>query len=110
MAPQVSASFERLVVHMHHRLKGTRNPLGFCGAEAIYHELGGLGVHSVHSIRTIHRILVRLSKRYTHEFVRVVLRTGAQTLSVYWQESLMGHSNALFIDHIRSEKARTALV
>jgi hypothetical protein len=59
MARQVSASCERLVVRMHRTLKGTRNPLGFCGAEAISHELADLGVHPVHSIRTIHRILVR---------------------------------------------------
>lgn len=30
---------------------------------------------------------IRLSVRYAHEFVRVVLRTGPQTLSVYWKPS-----------------------
>ena len=59
LARQVSALFERQVVRMHHKLKGTGNPLGFCGAEAIYHELANLAVHPLHSIRTIHRILVR---------------------------------------------------
>jgi hypothetical protein len=33
---------------------------------------------------------IRLPKRYAHEFVRVVIRTGAQTLSVYWRSSVQG--------------------
>ena len=41
---------------------------------------------------------IRLSTRYVHEFVRVVLRTGPQTLSVYWQPSGQGHCSALLID------------
>lgn len=52
-------AFERLVVQVHRKLKGKANPLGFCGAEAIYQELADLGVRPLHSIRTIHRILVR---------------------------------------------------
>lgn len=59
LARKVSPAFERLVVRVHCKLKGPSNPLGFCGAEAIYHELVELGVRSPHSIRTIHRILVR---------------------------------------------------
>lgn len=52
-------AFERVVVQIHRKLKGTRNPLGFWGAEAIHNELADLGVRPLHSIRTIHRILVR---------------------------------------------------
>jgi len=59
MARQVSDSFERLVIRIHRRLKSTRNPLGFYGAEAIYNDLTDLGIHPLHSIRTIHRILHR---------------------------------------------------
>jgi hypothetical protein len=59
MARQVSVSFEHMVVRIHRKLKGNRNPLGFYGAEAIYNELAALGVRPLHSIRTIHRILVR---------------------------------------------------
>ena len=59
MARKVRPAFERLVVRVHRKLKGRANPLGFCGAEAIYHELADLGVRPLHSIRTIHRILVR---------------------------------------------------
>lgn len=59
MARQVLPAFERLVVRIHRQLKGKANPLGFYGAEAIYNELVELGVRPMHSIRTIHRILVR---------------------------------------------------
>jgi hypothetical protein len=59
MPGRVRVAFERLVVRVHHKLKSTENPLGFCGAEAIAQELADLGVRPMHSIRTIHRILVR---------------------------------------------------
>ncbi len=59
MARRVSNSFERLVIRIHRRLKSTRNPLGFYGAEAIYNELIDLAICPLHSIRTIHRILHR---------------------------------------------------
>ena len=59
IARRVSNSFERLVVRIHAKLKGKANPLGFYGAEAIYDELTDLGIHPLHSIRTIHRILSR---------------------------------------------------
>jgi hypothetical protein len=53
---------------------------------------------------------IRLSTRYAHEFVRVVLRTGPQTLSVYWKPS--GQRRMQRIAH-RSyklrEKAQTPL-
>jgi hypothetical protein len=58
-ARHVSNPFERLVIRTHARLKSQRNPLGFYGAEAIYNELVDLGIQPLHSIRTIHRILVR---------------------------------------------------
>jgi len=44
IARKVSVSFERLVGRVHHTLKSRRNPLGFCGAEAIYNELAELGI------------------------------------------------------------------
>lgn len=56
---RVSPTFERLVLRTHTRLRSRRNPLGFYGAEAIAHELLALGIRSLPSIRTIHRILVR---------------------------------------------------
>jgi len=59
IARRVRASFERLVVRVHRKLKSKRNPLGFWGAEAIFNELADLSVRPLHSIRTIHRILVR---------------------------------------------------
>lgn len=59
IARKVSLSFERLVVRVHRKLKGRRNPLGFYGAEAIYHKLTDLGIRAMHSVRTIHRILSR---------------------------------------------------
>lgn len=59
MARRVSATFEQAVIRTHARLTSPRNPLGFYGAEAIAHALADLGVHPVHSIRTIHRILAR---------------------------------------------------
>lgn len=53
---------------------------------------------------------IRLSPRHAHEFVRVVLRTGPQTLSVYWKSS--GQRRMQRIAH-RSyklrEKAQTPL-
>jgi hypothetical protein len=59
IARRVSGSFERFVIRIHAKLKGKANPLGFYGAEAIYDELTDLGIHPLHSIRTIHRILSR---------------------------------------------------
>ncbi|MDI3462317.1 MAG: hypothetical protein OJF50_001138 [Nitrospira sp.] len=59
MARRVSATFEQAVIRAHARLTSPRNPLGFYGAEAIAQELADAGVHPVHSIRTIHRILAR---------------------------------------------------
>lgn len=59
LARKVPPAFEQLVVRVHRKLTGKANPLGFCGAEAIYQELADLGVRPLHSIRTIHRILVR---------------------------------------------------
>lgn len=59
IARKVSLSFERLVGRVHHKLKSRRNPLGFCGAEAIYNELAELGIRPIPCVRTIHRILVR---------------------------------------------------
>lgn len=65
MARRVSATFEQAVIRTHARLTSPRNALGFYGAEAIAHELADLGVRPLHSIRTIHRILVR-HKLVTH--------------------------------------------
>jgi hypothetical protein len=59
IARKVNLSFERLVGRVHHMLKSRRNPLGFCGAEAIYNELAELGIRPIPCVRTIHRILVR---------------------------------------------------
>jgi len=59
IARKVVPAFERLVVWVHRKLKDKAHPLGFCGAEAIYNELADLEVRPLHSIRTIHRILVR---------------------------------------------------
>lgn len=58
-ARRVSDTFERAVLRTHAWLVSQRNPLGFHGAEAVYQALADLGVRPVHSIRTIHRILVR---------------------------------------------------
>ncbi len=51
---------------------------------------------------------LRLPKRYAHAFVRVVLRTGAQTLSVYWRSSPQGRFQRIAhrTDKLR-ENART---
>lgn len=59
LSRRVSPTFERLVLRTHTRLRSRRNPLGFYGAEAIGNELLTLGIPSLPSIRTIHRILVR---------------------------------------------------
>ncbi|MCA9453874.1 MAG: hypothetical protein H6750_13575 [Nitrospiraceae bacterium] len=56
---RVSPTFERLVLHTHTRLRSRRSPLGFYGAEVIANELLALGIRSLPTIRTIHRILVR---------------------------------------------------
>jgi hypothetical protein len=58
-ARKVSPAFARLVIRVHRTLNGNAKPLGFCGAAAIDHELADVGVRPCHSIRTIHRILVR---------------------------------------------------
>ena len=51
---------------------------------------------------------VRLSKRYAHEFVRVVVRTCAQTLSVYWRPSPEGKFKRIAHRAYKlREKART---
>ena len=59
LARQASQAFERVVLRTHARLKSPSNPLGFHGAEAIHHELADLGIRPLHSVRTIHRFLVR---------------------------------------------------
>ena len=59
MVRRVDATFEEAVIRTHARLTSPRNPLGFYGAEAIAQELADLRVRPLHSIRTIHRILVR---------------------------------------------------
>lgn len=59
LARRVPATFERVVLRTHARLTSPRHPLGFYGAEAIFHELADLGVSPLYSIRTIHRILAR---------------------------------------------------
>lgn len=58
-ARRVSDAFEQAVLRTHAWLISPRNPLGFHGAEAIAQALAELGMHPLHSVRTVHRILVR---------------------------------------------------
>ncbi|MDF0674335.1 MAG: leucine zipper domain-containing protein [Nitrospira sp.] len=54
---------------------------------------------------------IRLPPRYAHEFVRVVIRTGPQTLSVYWTASQQGRLKRIVHRAYRlREKACTPLL
>lgn len=54
---------------------------------------------------------IRLPPRYAHEFVRVVIRTGPQTLSVYWTASQQGRLKRIVHRAYRlREKASTPLL
>lgn len=54
---------------------------------------------------------IRLPTRYAHEFVRVVIRTGPQTLSVYWNAATQGRLTRIAHRAYRlRETARTPLL